>query len=54
MEQDNVKQVEKHLDVLHVVNMRDLVLRANSMGIQKNDIVQIVPATEGFFLLYYI
>lgn len=50
MEQDN----NKHLDVLHTVSMRDLVVRANSIGIKKEDIVQVVQAAEGFFLLYYI
>ena len=50
MKQDN----KKSLEVLHTSSMRDLVLKANSIGIRKEDIVQVVPAAEGFFLLYYI
>jgi hypothetical protein len=34
--------------------MRDLVGKANSLDVQKEDFVQVVPAEDGFFLLYYI
>ena len=50
---DVKKEVKKTMDALYASSMRDLVQKANSIGIQKEDIVQIVPTDREFFLLYY-
>jgi hypothetical protein len=52
MKQENKKE-QKTLDVLYASSMRDLVQQANSRGIQKEDIVQVVPTEREFFLIYY-
>ena len=50
---DVKKDVNKTMDALYASSMRDLVQQANSRGIQKEDIVQVVPTEREFFLLYY-
>lgn len=43
----------KRLAALHSDTIRGFVDRVNALGIQKEDIVQILRATDGFVLLYY-
>lgn len=43
----------KVLDALQVSSVRELTNRVNELGIQKEDIVQILSDENGFFLLYY-
>ena len=52
MKQEN-KKTPKTLDALYTSSIRDLVLRVNSIGIQKEDIVKIIKTEREFFLLYY-
>lgn len=49
MEQDN----KKKMAALFAGNSRAIVDKVNSLSIQKEDIVQILPSNEGFVLLYY-
>ena len=50
MKQDN----KKKMTALFAENTRAIVDKANSLGIQKENIVQILPNNEGYVLLYYI
>jgi hypothetical protein len=52
MKQGN-KKTPKTMDVLYASSMRDLIQKVNSLGIQKDDIVQVVQTDREFFLLYY-
>ena len=56
MKQESKKETKakKTMDVLYASSMRDLVQKVNSIGIQKEDIVQVVTTDREFFLLYYI
>ena len=49
MKQDNIKKVE----ALHSNTSRGVAELINSKGIQKEDILQVIPIEEGFGLLYY-
>lgn len=49
-----MKQDNKKMTALFAENSRAIVDKVNSLGIQKDDIVQILPNGEGFILLYYI
>ena len=45
---------KKKMIALFAENTRAIVEKANSLGLQKEDIVQVLPSNEGFVLLYYI
>lgn len=47
--QDN----NKRLYCIHGVSMRDVVEKANSHEVQKDDIVQVLKDDSLYFLLYY-
>ena len=49
-----MKQDNKKMTALFAENSRAMVDKVNSLGIQKEDIVQVLPSNEGFVLLYYI
>ena len=49
MKQDNKKMTAQFAE-----NTRAIVDKVNALGIQKEDIVQVLPSNEGFVLLYYI
>ena len=49
-----MKQGNKKMTALFAENTRAIVDKVNSLDIQKEDIVQILPNNEGFVLLYYI
>lgn len=49
MEQDN-----KRMCASHFASIRNMVDSVNRMGIQKEDIVDIITNEEGLFLIYYI
>lgn len=44
---------KKQLDTIHTGSLRELVSQVNSLGIQKDDIAQVISNDDGFFLLYY-
>ena len=44
---------KSQLACLQASSMRDLVNKVNSLGIKKDDIVQLVPHDDALFLLYY-
>lgn len=45
---------KKKLKVLQAFSLRDLVDGTNNIGLQKDDIVTILPNEEnGFYLLYF-
>ena len=45
---------KKELDVIHGFSLRELVIKTNEQGIQKDDILSFVPTQEdGFYLLYF-
>ena len=43
----------KELTCLLARSLRGLVDECNKKGIRREDILQILPNSEGFFLLYY-
>lgn len=49
MKQDNTKQ----WNALQSGSLRELVDQANSIGIQKEDFIQVLADDNGYFLLYY-
>ena len=51
-EQKPEEQEETTLDVIGADNMRNLINKAVSLGIHKEDVVQIVPADGMFFMVY--
>ena len=46
------EQEETSLDVIGADNMRNLINKAVSLGIHKENVVQIVPADGMFFMVY--
>ena len=51
-EQKQEEQEETTLDVIGADSMRNLINKAVSLGIHKENVVQIVPAGETFFMVY--
>ena len=46
----------KNNKVMHYINgktMRELVKKANLIGIQKEDIVSILPCNDYYYMIYY-
>jgi hypothetical protein len=43
----------KKMEAVHCNTLRGLAETVNSRGIQKEDIVQVIPSNDGFVLLYY-
>jgi hypothetical protein len=43
----------KKMEAVHCHTLRGRAETVNSKGIQKEDIVQILPSNDGFVLLYY-
>ena len=44
---------KKRMYAFHASSVRQLTDSINEMGLQKEDIVQIISSDDGFFLLYY-
>lgn len=44
---------KKIMHVLQAMNMRDLVMQVNDLGIQKEDIAWVFSRNEELFLMYY-
>lgn len=51
-QQEQEEQEETALDVIGADNMRNLINKAVSLGIHKENVVQIVPADGMFFMVY--
>ena len=51
-EQKQEEQEETTLDVIGADSMRNLINKAVSLGIHKENVVQIVPAGGTFFMVY--
>lgn len=49
-----MKQTNKKMAAFFAENTRAIVDKVNTLGLQKEDIVQVLPNNEGFVLLYYI
>lgn len=49
MAQSNIKKME----AIHSTTLRGIMEAANSKGIQKEDIVQILQSGDDYVLLYY-
>lgn len=47
------KDDKKTLHAEQAQSFRGLVDKCNALGLQKEDILQVVPSTDGFFLLYF-
>ena len=46
----------KNNKVMHYINgktMRELVKKANLIGVQKEDIVSILPCNDYYYMIYY-
>ena len=41
------------LDVLHSPSLRDLIVRANSLCLKKENIVKFQKEEDGYFLIYF-
>lgn len=48
-----MKNTKSYITALYATTIRDLIRKANEMGITKNDIVYIMKENEAFILLYY-
>lgn len=44
----------KRMDAFHSKTLRGIIAGANERGLQKEDIVQILPSNEGFMLIFYV
>ena len=44
---------KKVMDAIQAMSLRNLVSQINALGLQKEDILQVLSNEEGFFLLYY-
>ena len=49
MAQNDIKKME----AIHSTTLRGIMEAANSKGIQKEDIVQVLESGDGYVLLYY-
>jgi hypothetical protein len=47
------KNKDTKMEIFYSSTVRGIVDGVNERGIQKEDIVQVVPNHEGFLLLYY-
>lgn len=45
--------MEKQLTAINSFTLRNLIDKVNELGIQKEDIVNIIKENETFLLLYY-
>ena len=48
------KKKLKKMEILHSNTLRGITDAVNERQIQNEDIVQVIPADDGFILLYYI
>jgi len=44
---------KKVMDAIQAMSLRNLVSQINALGLQKEDVLQVLSNEEGFFLLYY-
>ncbi len=49
----NTMEDKKIMHVIQAMNMRDLVMQINDLGIQKEDIAWVFSKDDGLFLMYY-
>lgn len=49
-----MEQEGKKMTAFYAATTRSIVDKVNTLGLQKEDIVQIVQGSEGYVLLYYI
>jgi hypothetical protein len=47
------EESKKKMEAMYCHTLRGMTEQVNAKGIQKEDIVQVLPSNEGFVLLYY-
>lgn len=50
-----MEEHDNQLQVIQAFSLRDLIVKANSLGIKKEEVINILPDTteNGYYLVYF-
>ena len=53
--ESNMEEHDNQLQVIQAFSLRDLIVKANSLGLKKEEIINILPDTteNGYYLVYF-